>query len=457
MLRHLLSWATNLVVLGTLAGLAFWGHETDWTFVHIKPHDPHHKSEPHPSQTVPPASGTASRDQAVVLANPESAAIIGIQTAAVSVRNLSETLDVHGQVTYVQSQLAQLSARVPGIVWSVEKEVGDEVREGEILAILDSVDVGQAKADFLEALVEAELQRKNLQRIEAASESISERYRRETEAAYRQARVARYNAQQKLINLGLPVRVEEVQNLPDDARAAHIRFLGLPPEFLERHNPETTTANLIPLRASFNGVVIAREITPGEVVMPDQPQLTIADCRTMWIQLDIHKEDTSRIRIGQPVEFTADGLPASLRTELSWISTEVDLKTRTVRAIAEVENPILTAGSGTRGKRLLEANLFGTGRVRVRDKTNATVVPRGAVVWSGSRHLVFVPTPREGDTTLRYAPRPVETGLVTEDGFVEIVAGLAAGDHVVIAGADLLKSELALRELRDGDEVARQP
>lgn len=456
MLRHLLSWATNLAVLGTLAGLAFWGHETDWTFVHLKPHDPHHKSEPHPSQTVPVAAAPA-RDSAVVLANPDSAAIVGIQTAAVSVRTLPETLDVHGQVTYVQSQLAQLSARVPGIVWSVEKEVGDEVREGEILAILDSVDVGQAKAEFLESLVEAELQRKNLQRIEATPEAISERLRRETEAAWRQARVACYNAQQKLINLGLPVRVDELQGMADEARAAHIRFLGLPAEFLVKHNPETTTANLIPLRASFDGVVIAREITPGEVVMPEQPQLTIADCRTMWIQLDIHKEDTSRIRIGQPVEFLADGLPASLKTELSWISTEVDLKTRTVRAIAEVENPILTAESGTKGKRLLEANLFGTGRVRVRDKANVTVVPRGAVVWSGNRHLVFVPAPRPDNTSLRYEPRPVETGLVTDDGFVEIVSGLTAGDQVVVSGADLLKSELALRQLREGDTVARQP
>jgi len=253
------------------------------------------------------------------------------------------------------------------------------------------------------------------------------------------------------------VRVEELQGMTDEARAAHIRFLGLPPEFLEGRDTETTTANLIPLRASFDGVVIRRDITPGEVVMPDQPQLSIADCRTMWIQLEIHKEDTSRIRIGQPVEFSADGLPACLKTELTWISTEVDLKTRTVRAIAEVENPILEAAVGGQGKRLLEANLFGTGRIRVRNRSDATVVPRGAIIWNGSRHLVFVPAPRAGETALRYEPRTVETGLVTDDGFVEIVSGLAAGDAVVVAGADLLKSELALRDLRGGNEVAKQP
>ncbi len=85
------------------------------------------------------------------------------------------------------------------------------------------------------------------------------------------------------------------------------------------------------------------------------------------------------------------------------------------------------------------------------------MVPRGAIIWNGSRHLVFVPAPRAGETALRYEPRTVETGLVTDDGFVEIVSGLAAGDAVVVAGADLLKSELALRDLRGGNEVAKQP
>ena len=61
------------------------------------------------------------------------------------------------------------------------------------------------------------------------------------------------------------------------------------------------------------------------------------------------------------------------------------------------------------------------------------------------------------DGSLQYEPRPIQTGIVTDDGFVEIVTGLDTGDTVVVSGADLLKSELLLRELRGEAEVARQP
>ncbi len=455
MIRTLLSWTSNILVLGTLAGVAVWGHETDWTFVHFVHHG-HSEAAPHASLTVEPARPVSSK--VVTIADQESAGILGIATGQVSERTLPETLSVHGQVTYVPARLAQLSARVPGIVWNVAKEVGDPVHEGEILAILDAVEVGQAKAEFLQTLVEAELQKRNLERIEAAPDSVPERVRRETIAAHRQARVACYNAQQKLINLGLPIRIQDLDGLTDEARAFRIRFLGLPPEFIASRDPESVTANLIPLKASFDGVVIRRDITEGEVVTPDQPQIAIADLSSMWIQLEVHKEDSSRIRTGQTVEFSADGLPATLRTTLTWISTEVDLKTRTVRAIAEVENPLLEASSSGEGKRLLEANLFGTGTIRLRDKPNATVIPRSAVIWNGKQHVAFVPVANaQPDGSLQYEPRPIQTGIVTDDGFVEIVTGLDTGDTVVVSGADLLKSELLLRELRGEAEVARQP
>lgn len=462
MLRVVCSWLSNLVVLGSLAGIAWWGHHTDWTFVpsdkHHAAHDPHHSPEPHPSRV---AQSTGSQVQVVKLDGADTAELVGIETAEVVSRPLAEELEVHGQVAYVQSRLAQLSARVPGIVWSVNRQAGDSVEEGEVLAILDSSEVGKAKADFLQALVQTELRKRNLQRIEDARDSVAERVRREAEAAFRESNVQRYNAQQSLINLGLPVKIETLTGLTDDERAARIRFLGLPESFLKDHDPETTTANLIPLKAPFDGVIIRRDITPGEVVNPEQAQITIADVRTMWLELDVHKEDSIRVRVGQPVTFEADGLPGPLTSKVAWISTEADSRTRTVRVIAEVDNPVvevanLGAGTVPGRKRLLEANVFGNGRIRLRQTPVALMVPKSAVVWSGASHMVFVPVNDAArDNTCEYEPRPVEIGIASDDGYVEVRSGLVAEQQVVVSGTHVLHSDMKLRELTGGDEVAK--
>jgi cobalt-zinc-cadmium efflux system membrane fusion protein len=471
MFRVVCSWLTNVAVLGSLAGIAWWGHHTDWTFVHVAHHAPaegesqHH--DLHPSRDTHVASTPAN---VVKLDRPDTAGLVGISTGEVLARPLAEELEVHGQVAYVQSRLAQLSARVPGIVWRVDKQAGDVVEEGEVLAILDASDVGKAKAEFLQALVQAELRQRNLKRIEDAPDSVPERVRREAEAAYREACVQRYNAQQSLINLGLPVKIETLTKLSDDERAARIRFLGLPEAFTRDHDPETTTANLIPLKAPFDGVIIRRDITPGEVVTPEQAQLTIADVRTMWLELDVHKEDSMRVRVGQPVTFEADGLPGPLTSKVAWISTEADSRTRTVRVIAEVENPVVEAqnlGKGTvpGRKRLLEANVFGNGRIRLRDTPMALMVPKSAVVWSGEAHVVFVPVEKVDETPveavlqrerrMEFEPRQIEIGVASDDGYVEVLTGLVAEQRVVISGAHVLHSEMKLREMTSGAEVAK--
>jgi membrane fusion protein, heavy metal efflux system len=470
MLRVVCSWLTNVVVLGSLAGIAWWGHHTDWTFVHVAHHhaagDDGHHPEPHPSRV---AQTVGPKARVVKLDRPDTAALVGIETGEVVARPLAEELEVHGQVAYVQSRLAQLSARVPGIVWSVNKQAGDIVEEGEVLAILDSSDVGKAKAEFLQALVQAELRQRNLKRIEDAPDSVPERVRREAEAAYREACVQRYNSQQALINLGLPVKIESLARLTDDERATRIRFLGLPDSFLRENDPETTTANLIPLKAPFDGVIIRRDITPGEVVNPAQAQLTIADVRTMWLELDVHKEDSMRVRVGQPVTFEADGLPGPLSSKVAWISTEADSRTRTVRVIAEVDNPVVEVadlGPGTvpGRKRLLEANVFGNGRIRLRQTPLALMVPKSAVVWSGETHLVFVPVANPeanaqaavaADLSRHYEPRPVEIGIASEDGYIEVLSGLVAHQQVVVSGTHVLHSQMKLREMTSGEEVAK--
>jgi len=449
-MRWLWSLLPNLIVLGSLAALAVWGHETDWTFIKFVAHaDINHVHADEQSQ----------KDQAhvkelagknVSFGSQAELEATGIRLGSATQRPMGEHVSAHGVVSYVQTQIAQLSARVPGTVWKVQKQLGDSVKRGEVLAVLDAADVGKAKSEYLQAMVKEELCAETLCRLASVGNAVPVKLKREAESDLREARVRRYTTQQSLNNLGLPIRFEELAGMSDVARAERIHFLGLPAAITQGLDPETTTANLIPIIAPFDGIVIRREIVTGEVVTPEHSQLVVADIREMWIKLNVNKEDGFRLTLGQEIKFEADGVPGEVQTRISWISTEVDDKTRTVQVIARVDNPLLTDTNDLSGQRLLKANTFGIGRIRVRQSSMAVVVPSRAVQWNGTHHVVFVPKSDfpgiTGDVALArsFMPCLVRPGTIA-DGYTEILEGLYCGDQVVVDGSHMLKSELTRR------------
>ena len=148
-----------------------------------------------------------------------------------------------GEITYDQTQVARLSSRVPGTVWRVEKQVGDLVHKGELLALVDAADVGRAKAEFFQAFAQVDLRTKvwaNMQGVQGGI--ISGRTLQDTEAALREARIRLLIAQQALVNLGLPVQMDELKALTEDKLAERMQFLGLPESISRGLDPRTTAA-----------------------------------------------------------------------------------------------------------------------------------------------------------------------------------------------------------------------
>src|SRR5262249_52553244 len=161
------------------------------------------------------------------------------------------------------------------------------------------------------------------------------------------------------------------------------------------------------------GVVTRCDMVEGEVVNSSQPQYTVADLQTMWITLDVRPEDISRVQKGQRITFRPDGLGNSeAGGTVSWLSSEVDEKTRTVAIRAEVDNP-----SGQ-----LRARSFGAGRILVGEKSAGLAVPHEAVQWDSGSLLVFV----RKDDELTFQSRKVRPGIRDQD-YVEILEGLQAG------------------------------
>lgn len=361
-------------------------------------------------------------------------------------RPMTEEITALGAVAYDQTRVAQLTSRVGGTVWNVQKHVGQAVHKGEILAVVEALDVGRSKTEFLKAVVDCELKARTLQRMRDANSAIPERKIREAEANAREARIVLYNAQQTLANLGLPVRLKDVAGLYDEELVRRVRFLGLPESLIETVDPATTTANLIPLTAPFDGIITDREMVIGESVSPaGGAHIVMADVSRMWIELDVCREDAAKLHRGQEVTFTVNGTSREVRGELSWISTAVDSRTRNVKARMTVDNPPAIEGdTRPEGQRLLRANMLGVATIQVDAKAKALVVPNLAVQQDGSSSVVFVKT---ADSS--FQPRVVEVGM-TDNNYTEVLEGVSLGETVATTGSRVLQAKAVDTRLAGG-------
>ena len=375
----------------------------------------------------------------------EAAQKVGIEPAAVVEGLMVEFLSANGEIGYDQTRVARLSTRTPGTAWLVLKQHGDRVQKGEVLALVDAAEVGRAKAEFLQAFAQVNLKAKVWESLAKLPGVTAERTIQEAAAALREARIRLLSAQQALINLGLPLQADEFGNLPEDKLAERVRFLGLPPSLTQTFDLRTTTTNLLPIKAPMDGVVVAREVVAGEAVDNAKVLFVVADIRRMWLNLDVQMDDAKLLTVGLPVRFQADGQRQEISGKLSWVSTSVEEKTRTVRVRAELDNP--------EGK--LRAGTFGVGRIILREEKNAIVVPKEAVHWEGCCHVVFV---RDKDF-LKGGPKVFYVRKVVpgarDAANVEIIAGLLPGEVVAGKGSGYLRDELLKNNLKAECKHAR--
>lgn len=377
----------------------------------------------------------------IQFASIEAAEKAGIDIAIVDTAPIVEAISANGEVVYDQSRLAQMSSRTAGTVTRVFKQTGDRVVRGEILALIDSVEVGKAKADFLQALAHDRLVHATLERLRplAARGDVPERQFREAENADEEAHITLLASRQVLANLGLTVDQEALSRLSIDDAAAQLQRLGLDEVAGSLSGP---TSNLFPVRSPLDGLVVARKAVDGEAVDIGASLLTVADVSRMWLLVDVRQDDVERLVPGLPVRFTPSGArPTPVLGSIAWISTEADERTRTVKVRVELPN------DPTR----LRANTFGTAQILLREEPTAVVVSSEAVHWEGCCHVVFV---RDKNWFVEGGPkffhvRKVRLG-VNENGKTEIIAGLLPDEVIAVKGSLVLASQLLKAKLGAG-------
>ncbi len=383
------------------------------------------------------------------LPSDEMAARIGLAFAPVGRTRIEEVLHAPAEVTYDPTRVARVVPRASGTVWRVEKQAGDKVRRGEVLALIDSSEVGRVKAEFQQALVQLELRRETLAKLRPmAGTTVAGKDVQAAEAAAEEAEVRLLAAEESLANLGMPLRTADARTLPPAELARRMQFLGLPDALAADLAHRTASSNLLPVTAPLDGEVVARTAVKDEATDPARPLFVIADTGRMRLTLRVRPDDAERIKPGQPVRFTHPGHAGPTAWDAGtvvWVSPAADEKTRTVPVRVDLPNP----------SDRHHANTFGTAEVVLREEAQAVVVPSGAVHWEGCCHVVFVrdenyETPGAPKVVHVRKVRPGAENVAATGPVTEVLVGLLPGEWVATASSGVLRSELLKNDLGAG-------
>ncbi|HTU20940.1 MAG TPA: efflux RND transporter periplasmic adaptor subunit [Gemmataceae bacterium] len=380
--------------------------------------------------------------QRIQLTSVESVARLGIEVVPVGRGAVTESVVANGEIVYDPTRVAHLAARAAGTVWRVEKQQGDRVRRGEVLAIVDCAAVGRAKAEYLQTLTQRKLKAQIMARLkELAGDGVAMQSLRDAEADWDEARVRLLNAEQALLNLGLPIATSDLADLPTEEAARRLQFLGLPDDLARSLDPRTTSSNLLAVTSPLDGEVVERWVVAEERADPSKVLFVVADTRKMWLLLNVRPEDADLLKPDQPVRFRHDGHASWDEGTVSWVSLSADEKSRTV--------PVRVAFSNPDGHH--HAHTFGQAEVVLREEPRAIVVPNEAIHWEGDCNVVFVRDKRfdEPGVPKVFHVRSVRPGVKNGPN-TEILAGVLPGELVATKGSGTLRSQLLKNNLGAG-------
>ena len=322
-------------------------------------------------------------------------------------------LRVPGEVKADQTRLVDVSSLVPGRVIEVNVVVGGRVRPGQILARVDSTELGLAQSEYLKAQARLGVAERALERaqqlLEAKVIGTGEYQRREGETLA--ARAEHRAAADRLVLLGM--------TQPE---------MGL----LAREQRINSKAAI---RSPLEGTMIKRNVTTGEVIDSKTVLFVITDLRRLWVLADVHEKDIPKVQMGQPVEIQVTPYPdEKFRGVIMHIGEVIEPATRTVKVRTEVPNPD--------GR--LKPEMFATIAIETTAEERVLTIPVMAVQKDKGRDLVFVQTAPD-----RFEPREVTIGLPVQ-GRVPVLKGVREGERIVTKGAFALKSELNIGEMEQG-------
>jgi len=196
-----------------------------------------------------------------------------------------------------------------------------------------------------------------------------------------------------------------------------------------------TPRKTLPVSAPMSGFVIEKNVVSGQMVDAGMKLYRLADLGIVWVLAQVYEQDLAFVQLGQEAVVKVASMPdREFRGRVTFVYPTVDEKTRTAKVRLEFENPGY----------FLKPGMFVSAQIQSELADSAVLVPESAVLRSGAKNTVFVALAGG-----KFEARDVALGVESENGFIQVINGLSAGERVVTSGQFLLDSESQLREAID--------
>lgn len=333
---------------------------------------------------------------------PQQMANVKVTTTTVTERQSAATLFVNGTVRADQQRLFRVAPVVDGLVTDLKVVEYNSVRKGQVLARLHSNTLGQAQADYLEALARHEVAQTEYQRIKGLYQDgvVAESRRQEAESQYKTAQAVLDQRRRALALAGVT---------------------GSQVDALTQHPDEIADYSLF---SPTNGVLLEVAVESGQMLAAGETAFRIADLSEVVAEVRIPVAIIGQVAAGDKVNVKVSAFPQqSFPGRLHTISGEVEPNSQTLFGRVAVDN----RQGRLRPGMYMQAELPGI-------KTTGLMAPESAIFRSGNDTYLFkVVGPRS------YEPVKV-TVSPAGGGWIKIESGVAAGSEIVSGGVAELKS-----------------
>lgn len=341
----------------------------------------------------------------------------GITLARVAGGALKRHFLAPGSLVPDADHVGRVSVRVLATVAELRKRLGDSVEKGEIVAVIESREIADAKSEYLAARLTNDLQQTLYirQKTLAETRTMSENEFLRTRLTANDAQIKLDGSRQKLFALGLSE--SEIADLPNQPQETlHKQFLRAP-----------ISGRISERRVDLGGL-IGREGQESELYV-------IVNLDDVWVDLAVSPEDIAAVREGGPITVRAIGSTDEAHAQVIFVSPLLDRETRNARVIATMPNADHRWKPGT----------FITAEVPLESAPSKLLVPRAALQTIKGKPTLFV---RDASG---FEARQVRTGREDDDD-VEILDGLAAGETIAVANSFTLKAELEKADAEHGHD-----
>ncbi len=362
-------------------------------------------------KSQPSGASQSTQDPNIVMAN--ESLLTQIKISEVSQGDVSDILRVAGQIDFDEQALTRIGASVTGRVTQINAQLGNEVKKGDTLALINSSELSNSQLAYLKARSEKEFHRRTVQRAKTLFEadviSAAELQRRESEY--------------------------EVASAQTRAAQDQLRVLGVNLKAMEELATTGAIDSVASVMATIKGVVVERKVTTGQVVQPADVLFTVADLSRVWAVAQVPEQQVAQVKVGQSVRIEVPALQnEQLLGKLIYVGQTVNPETRTVLVRTELDN--------TSGR--LKPSMLASMLIESTPKKQL-VVPTSAVVREQDADYVFV---QEKPGVFRLKP----VRLTSEhNGQRVVLDGLSQGVKIVSDGAFHLNNHRNLKDMEKGE------